>query len=48
MSDRIYNFNAGPGTLPLEVLQKAQSELLNYKNSGMSVMEISQRISQKE
>ena len=43
MSDRIYNFNAGPGTLPLEVLQKAQSELLNYKNSGMSVMEISHR-----
>ncbi|MEE8405010.1 MAG: 3-phosphoserine/phosphohydroxythreonine transaminase, partial [candidate division Zixibacteria bacterium] len=43
MSERIYNFNAGPATLPLEVLQKAQGELLNYKNSGMSVMEISHR-----
>ena len=43
MSERIYNFNAGPATLPLEVLTKAQSELLNYKNSGMSVMEISHR-----
>ncbi len=43
MSERIYNFNAGPATLPLEVLSKAQSELLNYKDSGMSVMEISHR-----
>ncbi len=43
MSERIYNFNAGPATLPLEVLSKAQGELLNYKNSGMSVMEISHR-----
>ena len=43
MSERIYNFNAGPATLPFEVLSKAQGELLNYKNSGMSVMEISHR-----
>ena len=43
MSERIYNFNAGPATLPFGVLQKAQSELLNYKNSGMSIMEISHR-----
>ena len=43
MSERIYNFNAGPATLPLEVLTKARGELTNYKNSGMSVMEISHR-----
>lgn len=40
---RSYNFNAGPTALPLEVLQKAQSELVNYKNTGMSVMEMSHR-----
>ncbi|MDP2778511.1 MAG: 3-phosphoserine/phosphohydroxythreonine transaminase [Anaerolineales bacterium] len=45
MSDlkRAYNFNAGPGVLPLEVLQEAQAELLNFKGTGMSVMEISHR-----
>ncbi len=40
---RAYNFNAGPGVLPLEVLQEAQAELLNFKGTGMSVMEISHR-----
>lgn len=40
---RIQNFNAGPSTLPLEVLQTAQQELLDYKGTGMSVMEISHR-----
>lgn len=43
MMNRIYNFSAGPATLPLEVLQEAQSELLNYQNTGMSIMEISHR-----
>jgi phosphoserine aminotransferase len=45
MSDlkRAYNFNPGPGVLPLEVLQQAQSELLDFKGTGMSVMEISHR-----
>ena len=45
MSDlkRVHNFNPGPGTLPLEVLQEAQAELLNFKDTGMSVMEISHR-----
>jgi len=45
MSDlkRAYNFNPGPGALPLEVLQQAQSELLDFKGTGMSVMEISHR-----
>jgi phosphoserine aminotransferase len=45
MSDlkRAYNFNPGPGALPLEVLQQAQAELLDFKGTGMSVMEISHR-----
>jgi len=40
---RIHNFNPGPGALPLEVLQQAQAELLDFKGTGMSVMEISHR-----
>ncbi|OMP66694.1 3-phosphoserine/phosphohydroxythreonine transaminase [Domibacillus epiphyticus] len=40
---RVYNFSAGPSMLPLEVLEKAQSELTNYAGSGMSVMELSHR-----
>lgn len=40
---RVYNFSAGPAVLPEEVLKKAQMELLNYKNSGQSVMEMSHR-----
>ena len=43
MENRVYNFNPGPSTLPLEVLQTAQAELLDYKGTGMSVMEISHR-----
>ena len=35
---RIYNFAAGPSMLPLEVLKRAQSELLNYEGNGMSIM----------
>ncbi|MCB5951201.1 3-phosphoserine/phosphohydroxythreonine transaminase [Enterococcus sp. BWT-B8] len=41
----IYNFSAGPAVLPKSVLEKAQSELVNYQNSGMSVMELSHRSS---
>lgn len=41
--ERVYNFSAGPSMLPLEVLKKAQDELLNYGNSGQSVMEMSHR-----
>jgi len=41
--ERVFNFNPGPATLPLPVLEKAQSELLNYKGTGMSVMEVSHR-----
>lgn len=40
---RTYNFNAGPSALPLEVLEKAQSELLNFRGTGMSIMELSHR-----
>ena len=45
MSDnkRIFNFSAGPAVLPEPVLQKAADEMLNYKGSGMSVMELSHR-----
>ncbi len=43
MSQRIYNFSAGPAVLPVEVLEKAQSELLSLAGTGMSVMEISHR-----
>ncbi len=40
---RKYNFSAGPAVLPEEVLQEAAAEMMNYKNSGMSVMEMSHR-----
>ncbi len=40
---RVYNFNPGPAALPLPVLQKCQSELVEYPNTGMSVMEMSHR-----
>jgi phosphoserine aminotransferase len=43
MSRQIYNFSAGPAVLPKEVLKKAQSELLDWHGSGMSVMEMSHR-----
>ncbi len=43
MTRRIHNFNPGPAVLPLEVLQQAQAEMLDYKGTGMSVMEISHR-----
>src|SRR5690554_302311 len=40
---RAFNFNAGPAALPLEVLQAAQAELLDFQETGMSVMELSHR-----
>jgi phosphoserine aminotransferase len=40
---RAFNFSPGPAVLPLEVLQQAQGELLDWRDSGMSVMEISHR-----
>ncbi len=41
--NRVYNFSAGPSMLPLPVLEKAASELVNYGKAGMSVMEMSHR-----
>lgn len=41
--ERAFNFNAGPSALPLDVLKKAQEELVNFKGSGMSIMEMSHR-----
>ena len=38
-----FNFSAGPSVLPEEVLRLAQTELLNYHGTGMSVMEMSHR-----
>ena len=43
MTKRAYNFYAGPATLPLPALKKAQEELLDFKGTGMSLMEISHR-----
>lgn len=40
---RIHNFAAGPATLPLEVLEQARDELLDWRGAGMSVMEVSHR-----
>ena len=43
MYNRIYNFAAGPSQLPIEVLEEISKDLFNYKNTGMSVMEMSHR-----
>ncbi|MBP9000833.1 MAG: 3-phosphoserine/phosphohydroxythreonine transaminase [Lachnospiraceae bacterium] len=40
---RVYNFSAGPAVLPEEVLKEAAAEMMDYKGSGMSVMEMSHR-----
>lgn len=40
---RAYNFNAGPSALPISVLEKAQQELIDFRGTGMSVMELSHR-----
>lgn len=41
--ERVFNFSAGPAMLPTEVLQHAQNEMLDWRGSGMSVMEVSHR-----
>ena len=41
MTKRVYNFSAGPSTLPVSVLENIASQMLNYHDSGMSVMEMS-------
>jgi len=40
---RVFNFSAGPATLPIEVLEKAQNEMTDFRGAGMSVMEMSHR-----
>lgn len=40
---RVFNFNAGPSALPLSVLERVREELLDWRGSGMSVMEMSHR-----
>jgi len=43
MARRVFNFNPGPATLPLPVLETIQSELLDYHGEGMSILEMSHR-----
>jgi len=43
MNNRVHNFSAGPCTLPLEVLEEAREEFVNYQESGMSLIEMSHR-----
>jgi phosphoserine aminotransferase len=43
MTERIYNFSAGPAVLPVPVLEEAQRDMLSLPGVGMSVMEISHR-----
>jgi phosphoserine aminotransferase len=45
---RVYNFNAGPGALPLPVLERIREELLDCRGTGMSVMEMSHRAKEVE
>lgn len=40
---RVHNFSAGPGVLPVEVLEQAKADLVDYKGNGLSVMEMSHR-----
>ena len=41
--ERVFNFSAGPSMLPVEIIQEAAADLVNYKGCGMSVMEMSHR-----
>lgn len=40
---RIFNFNPGPSALPLEILEEAAREMTDWRNTGMSILEISHR-----
>jgi phosphoserine aminotransferase len=48
MTKRVFNFNPGPATLPLPVLERVQAEFLDYKGTGMSIMESSHRAAEYE
>ncbi|MDD2716562.1 MAG: phosphoserine transaminase [Candidatus Wallbacteria bacterium] len=43
MAKRVFNFSAGPATLPLPVLEEAQKDMIDWKGKGLSVMEMSHR-----
>ncbi|HDS3845364.1 TPA: aminotransferase class V-fold PLP-dependent enzyme, partial [Legionella pneumophila] len=43
MNSRVFNFGAGPAMLPEEILKEAQEEFLNWRNTGMSILEIGHR-----
>ena len=43
MYDRTFNFSAGPATMPVPVLEEIRDEMMNYRGSGMCVMEMSHR-----
>src|SRR5690606_34629946 len=43
LMSRVFNFSAGPAVLPVEVLEQAREELLDWRGTGMSVMEMSHR-----
>jgi phosphoserine aminotransferase len=43
MPDRIFNFSAGPGTLPVEVLQQAAKDVVNFNDKGIGLIEMSHR-----
>jgi phosphoserine aminotransferase len=43
MTQRIFNFNAGPAVLPLPVLEEIRQEMLDFRGTGMSILEISHR-----
>ncbi len=43
MKERLFNFNAGPAALPLAVLDEIQSQIVNFRGSGMSILEVSHR-----
>ncbi len=45
MARRIFNFNAGPAALPIEVLEEIKAEFLDFRGSGMSITEVSHRSS---
>jgi len=43
MVDRVYNFSPGPATLPVDVLQQASTDIVNFKETGMGLIEMSHR-----
>lgn len=43
MTDRVFNFNAGPGILPQQVLEQAAKDIVNYQGKGLGIMEMSHR-----